>query len=168
MIHGYLGVGKTTIAKVLAERTGAIYFSADEWMVEFYGHDPAEEKFGEYFENVQRVLDSIWPEVLAKGIPVVLDFGFWGAEYREGRVRLAWEAGGDVRWVKVVCSDDEAWRRIQERNVNLDKSLYVAENTYHVLRGRFEELDDCEFVIVTEKGDPESLVMSLLRQDSRG
>lgn len=37
LIHGFLGVGKTTFARQLEERLPAIRFSHDEWMARRYG-----------------------------------------------------------------------------------------------------------------------------------
>jgi predicted kinase len=40
LIHGYLGTGKTTRAKKLAEEVKGVRFNPDEWMVRLYGDDP--------------------------------------------------------------------------------------------------------------------------------
>jgi predicted kinase len=40
LIHGYLGTGKTTLAKQLAEEVNGVRFNSDEWMVRLHGEDP--------------------------------------------------------------------------------------------------------------------------------
>ena len=44
MIHGYLGAGKTTLARRLEREAPAIRFTHDEWMARLYGIDPPAER----------------------------------------------------------------------------------------------------------------------------
>lgn len=152
MIHGYLGAGKTTLARELAGRLRLVRFSCDEWMTVLYGDDPPEERFWEYYERVQGLCDRVWTDVLTGGVGVVLDFGFWGKEFREERVRMVAALGGRVRWVKVVCDEALALERVLERNSDLGGSLLVTENTFHVLKPRFEEMRDEEVEFVFDSG----------------
>jgi hypothetical protein len=52
--------------------------------------------------------------------------------------------GAVARLYRVSCSEEEAWRRIEKRNANLQGSLYVARNTFEVLKHRFEPLGSDE------------------------
>jgi AAA domain len=52
-IHGFLGVGKTTLARQLEQRIPAIRFSHDEWMARLYG-----------FDSTRRALYAILPKSL--------------------------------------------------------------------------------------------------------
>ncbi|MFN2283664.1 MAG: AAA family ATPase [Anaerolineae bacterium] len=78
IIRGPLGVGKTTIARELAQRLGALYVSVDTVMTE-NGLDIVE---GEYIpvENFVKVNELVFPQAanaLNDGIPVVFDGNFY-------------------------------------------------------------------------------------------
>lgn len=48
--------------------------------------------------------------------------------------------GAEARLYRVTCSEEDAWRRIEERNTDLWGSLFIARNTFEVLKSRFEPL----------------------------
>ncbi|MBN2394484.1 MAG: ATP-binding protein [Anaerolineae bacterium] len=78
IIRGPLGVGKTTIARALAQRLGAMYVSVDTVMTE-NGLDIVE---GEYIpvENFVKVNELVLPQAadaLNEGMPVVFDGNFY-------------------------------------------------------------------------------------------
>jgi predicted kinase len=144
LIHGFLGVGKTTLARQLEQKIPAIRFSHDEWMTRLYGDDPPVEHFAEFYRRVYEQLAEVWPRCLELGVDVVLDFGCWTRHDRDVlRARIA-EIGTEARLYRVTCPEDEAWQRIERRNSRLRGSLYIARNTFDVLKGRFEPLDDDE------------------------
>jgi predicted kinase len=77
-------------------------------------------------------------------VDVVLDFGFWARPERDAfRAKIA-AVGAQARLYRVTCSEAEAWRRIEKRNTDLQGSLYIARNTFEILRHRFEPLDSDE------------------------
>jgi predicted kinase len=144
LIHGFLGVGKTTLARRLAETVPAISFSHDEWMARLYGNDPPVEHFPEFYRRVSEQLEQVWPRCLELGVDVVLDFGFWTRRERDAfRAKVA-AVGALARLYRVTCSEEEAWRRIEKRNTDLQGSLYIARNTFEILRRRFEPLGSDE------------------------
>ena len=71
LIHGYLGVGKTTFAKRLEAELPAIRFTHDEWMARLYGTDPPVEMYGEYFRRVSEQIAETWPRCIALGVDVI-------------------------------------------------------------------------------------------------
>ena len=83
LIHGYLGAGKTTFAKKLAEDVKGVRFNPDEWMARLYGEDPPAEQFAERLERVFALLDDQWVRVVRSGVDVVLDYGFWTRASRD-------------------------------------------------------------------------------------
>jgi predicted kinase len=144
LIHGFLGVGKTTLARQLEQKIRAIRFSHDEWMTRLYGDDPPAESFPELCRRVSELLDQVWPRCLELDVDVVLDFGFWARPERDAfRAKIA-AVGAQARLYRVTCSEAEAWRRIEKRNTDLQGSLYIARNTFEILRHRFEPLDSDE------------------------
>lgn len=77
LIHGFIGSGKTTFAKKLAERENAVRFSPDEWMAHFYGNNPPQEFFADYDRRNKDMIWSMAAEFLKRGQNVILDYGFW-------------------------------------------------------------------------------------------
>ena len=147
LIHGYLGVGKTTFARRLEGSIPAMRFSPDEWVTRFYGDDPPAEHFADFCRRVSDQIDEIWPRCLQFGLDVVLDFGFWNRQERDDTRAKISALGAQARLYRLTCSDDEAWRRLEKRNTNLQGSLVIVRNTFEILRGRFQPLDPDEACI---------------------
>jgi predicted kinase len=90
LIHGLLGVGKTTLARHLEQRIPAICFSRDEWMTRLHGDDPPVEHYAELYRRVCEQVEEVRPRCLELGLNVVLDFGFWKRRERDAaRVKVA-------------------------------------------------------------------------------
>ena len=144
LIHGYLGVGKTTFSRRLEREISAVRFTHDEWMQKLYGDDPPERQFAELAERVSSLMEEQWRRCLEVGVDVVLDFGFWSRAERDRLRASIIQRGASVRLYRLTCPDSVAWQRIQARNTSLERGLYIAPNTFEVLKARFEPLDDDE------------------------
>ena len=150
LIHGYLGAGKTTLARRLEVEQAAIRFTHDEWMRSLYGDDPPETHFSEYAKRVSGVMETVWTRCVALKMNVVLDFGFWKRSERD-RVRdLIASLGGESVLYRLSCPDEIAWSRVEKRNERLGADLYIAPNTFKVLKARFEPLDRDEARVEVE------------------
>ena len=147
LLHGYLGVGKTTLARRLEAEHAAIRFTHDEWMRALYGSDPPEALFGEYARRVSGVIEAAWTRCLELRLNVVLDFGFWSRSERDRTRALIAQLGGECRLYRVTCPDEIARQRIGGRNEDLGASLFIAPATYDALKARFEPLGPDERAI---------------------
>ena len=152
MIHGFLGVGKTRFAKSLAEKHPALRFSPDEWMVHFYGNDPPEALFGMYQMLIMEMIERYWTQSLSLGLDVILDTGFWTRFERDTTRKTAASLGADVQLYKLELADDLAWKRIEDRNREVDE-VFISKATYATLKQRFEPLTDDEPHRVIFQGD---------------
>ncbi len=140
LLHGFLGAGKTTLAKRLEQEHRAVRFTHDEWMSCLYGDDPPEALFGEYAGRVSKLMETTWSRCIQLGTNVILDFGFWSRAERTRVRELVGLQGGRAILFHLHCSDVEAWQRIAERNDQLSRSLYIAPDTFQLLKTRFEPL----------------------------
>jgi predicted kinase len=141
LLFGYLGSGKTTLAKRLEIERRAVRFTPDEWMARLFGDNPPEESFPEKAEAILELLEPLWTRCLALGLNVVLDYGFWTRTERDEVRAVVERLGASACLYRLECPDDEARRRIDVRNQADDRSLYIAPATYDALWQRFGPLD---------------------------
>lgn len=138
LIHGFLGSGKTTLAKRLERDVPAVRFTPDEWMARLYGRDPPAAIFQEKASAILELMEPIWSRCLSLGVDVVLDFGCWRRSERDRVREVAQDAGAQSLLYVLKCSDEAAWKRIEARNGTADCSLYIAPATFKQLRVRVE------------------------------
>lgn len=144
LLHGFIGSGKTTFAKKLERDENALRFTHDEWMNELYGNDPPVELFQDYAERISSVMQKAWTRCLDLDVSVVLDFGFWSRVERDSVRSVVASHGGEAVLYHLKCAEEIARKRVDERNRALAGSLFIAPNTFEVLKARFEPLVDDE------------------------
>jgi predicted kinase len=144
LICGYIGVGKTTLAKELEKEIPAIRFTQDEWMSEIYGNYPAEETFDACYLKINRLINTVWPRCLALGVNVVLDLNFWTRASRDETIKIITNLNADYKLYYLRCDNDLAWTRIAARNQLLGNGIFVSQHIYDTSRHRFEELNSDE------------------------
>ncbi len=102
------------------------------------------EQFPENFRRVSEQIGSIWPRCAELGLDVVLDLDFWSRKQRDETRTLATGIGATPHLYRLACPDEEAWRRIEERNADLRGGLFIARRTFELLKNRFEPLHSDE------------------------
>lgn len=80
LIVGFMGFGKTTLAKKLEKELPAVRFTHDEFMRSLYGRNLPEPEFRSAAQKVDDLIWSLAAQVVAAGVDVVLDYGFWSKE----------------------------------------------------------------------------------------
>src|SRR5579862_3219182 len=111
LICGFIGAGKTTFAKKLEERTGAVRITKDEWSIRLIGNDPAFAGYAEWDEKIIGLSRDFAFYLAGKGISVIMDEGFWGKEEREDLKRQISAIGAGA----VVYYVDTPIEEIRER-----------------------------------------------------
>lgn len=111
LIVGHVGAGKSTRAKELANETGAVRLSPDEWMAPLFQHsDP---------DGMRDVVEGrlIWTaiEILRAGSSVILDFGFWGRDERASLNWLASTVGATARTEYLSVDRETQAERVAQR-----------------------------------------------------
>lgn len=112
LVCGMPGAGKTTLARDLAARHGAVRLDADEWFLAL-GWDPHDGPLRDRFEALQ------WEqaqELLRLGTSVVLENGVWLREHRDEKRLVARRLGVLVELHVLDVPLAERWRRIENRN----------------------------------------------------
>ncbi len=142
-LHGFLGSGKTTLARRLETELPAMRFSSDEWMVALYGQDPPAADFDASRSRVCALMRQQWTRALALGVPVILDEGLWTRRERDELRAQAAALGVPLTVYALSTPEPLARERIRQRNAE-PGSLYIAENTYELFRPRFEALEPDE------------------------
>ena len=109
---GLPGSGKTTLAKRLERDLPALLLNGDEWLHRVYPDistpEAAEGPFRGRVESLQRPLAL---RALQLGCDVVIDWGIWGREERDGLRTAAREVGARV----VLCVLDPPLEDLIER-----------------------------------------------------
>jgi predicted kinase len=120
LVCGLVGAGKTTYARELAERLGAMRFSIDEWMSALFwmdSPDPIDPRWAaERIERCTAQILAVAGDVVAHGMPCVLDLGFVTAAQRGRVLNWAGETGFAAQLHLLDVPADVRWRRVEERN----------------------------------------------------
>ncbi len=147
LLFGYLGSGKTTLAKCLEVRHAAVRFTPDEWMARLFGENPPAETFQQKASAIMQSLEPLWTRCLSLGMDVVLDYGFWRRSERDDVRATVEQLGARALLYHLACTHDEARQRIDGRNRSMDRSLYIAPEAYDAMWFRFQPLDDDEVCV---------------------
>jgi predicted kinase len=124
VICGFIGAGKTTFAKKLEEKTGAVRITKDEWSISLIGNDPTIDGYAEFDTKICELSRDVAFQLVEKGIDVIIDEGFWAKEQRiELRRRI--EAIGAKEVLYYLDTPIETIReRVEGRNINLTKDSF--------------------------------------------
>lgn len=83
VLCGFIGAGKTTFARKLEERTGAVRITKDEWLIRLIGNDPTIDGYEDYDHRVCELSRDVAFQLAEKGIDVIIDEGVWEKELRD-------------------------------------------------------------------------------------
>ena len=154
-VHAYLvvgstGAGKSTYARGLAERLGAVPFAIDAWMVQLFGDDrPADAGYDWYAPRIERCVAqilSVVASLAAVGTPSVLEIGMTRRADRAAFFAAAQALGVAVALHAVEAPVDVRWARVEQRNAEQGAtfSLHVTRPMFDFVEGMWEAPDDAE------------------------
>ena len=140
LVVGCTGAGKTTYARTLADKMGALRFSIDEWMVPLFGPDqPSPIRFDWMMERVNRceaMIFTMAQQAIARGCPAVLDLGFTKMAHRDKFRALCADAGLSVAVHFVDVPRETRWHRVMRRNAEQGETFAM-----RVDRGMFDFME---------------------------
>ncbi|WP_417431976.1 AAA family ATPase [Kiloniella sp.] len=150
LIVGNTGAGKSTYAAKLAERENAIIFSVDEWMKTLFFMDmPDPPLYSWALERTQRCESQQLTEtrkVVSKGVPVILDLGFFGKSQRERVADFLKDHGCDYQVHYLDVDKETRWDRVSHRNEAQTETFQfeVSREIFDFCETIFESMDDEE------------------------
>ena len=140
---GLPGSGKTTAARRLERETGAVRFSTDEWMA-----DLGLDFFDALRDKVQDRLDRLWPQLVERGLSVILEDGTWQREERDEIRRIAQRLDARTELHYFDVPFDELWRRLEARNAHPPfGAAPISREVLEDSRLRLQRPDRAEFLL---------------------
>jgi len=137
---GFIGFGKTTIAKHLVHELPAVRLSNDEMMIKLYGRNPPAELFRDYYNRIDDLIWDLAVQIVNAGTSVILDYGFWSRESRAAAYARAKKITDDVVFHNVICDMETARECVLERTKNSHNELTIDEHTFGLFRPQFQPM----------------------------
>ena len=125
LLCGFIGAGKTTFAKKLEERTGAVRITKDEWLIQMVGNDPMIDGYEDYDSRMCELSRDVAFQLAAKGIDVILDEGFWKKEQRDEMRRRTEEVGAQAVVYFLDTPIETIRERVARRNTTPAKDSFT-------------------------------------------
>ena len=116
--------GKTTEAKILEKEYNALVLTTDKWHIKLFGQDAAEKSHDFYHRIIEEIEWEIAERVLALGVDVIMDFGFWGKEERMQIKNRAKALGVNFMIHYLDVSKEELYKRLDKRNKELPEGSF--------------------------------------------
>jgi predicted kinase len=150
LIVGSTGAGKSTYARLCAERHAGIRFAIDEWMLELFGADrPEDAGYDFYAPRIERSTRMIWSVVLqlaAARVPSVLEVGLTTRETREAFYQQANAAGLELSLHCLEAPAELRWKRVESRNQQRGQTfaMEVSREMFDFVEQMWEPPDEAE------------------------
>ena len=138
LMVGFMGFGKTTIAKQLEEKIPAVRLTHDEYMVKLYGRNMPYSDFHLNYKKVDEMLWYLAEKIIKAGTDVIMDYGFWSHDDREQVYERAKKITDSVIFHNIYCDMNIAKQRILSRSAENQKELYIGEGEFDALAKKYE------------------------------
>lgn len=141
---GYMGFGKTTVARKLAVQYNAVILNDDEFMCELFGRNLPEKQFREAHEKVSQFTWKLAERIICAGTNVILDRGFWSKQSRSEAVSRAKYFCDSLLFHQIECDMEVAKERVLNRTLTDPNALIIDENAFDALAKHYEPISPDE------------------------
>ena len=142
LVHGFVGVGKTTFSKKLEVENHMVRFTCDEWMIALFGTNPSKVYFEKYLDKIKYLIWMEAKKFLVLGHDVILDFGFWKKTERDYYKKLALDMGIETKLYNLQCAEEVIIQRVLMRtSATLPDAFVIDENALREFKLLFEPID---------------------------
>lgn len=124
VLCGFIGAGKTTLAKKLEETTGAVRITKDEWLIRMVGNDPTIDGYEDYDHRMCELSRDVAFQLAEKGIDVIIDEGVWEKEQRDILRRRSEDIGAQAVLYFLDTPIETIRERVARRNMNPAKDSF--------------------------------------------
>ena len=156
LMNGFIGFGKTTIAKQLALDLPAVCLTHDEFMVKLYGCDIPETDFRSDYDRVDDILWDLDAQIVRCGGDVIMDYGFWSHQARDKAYAKAKQLTDNVVFHVVQCDMQTAKQRTLMRTEEDQNALHISEDEFDALAKQYEPWDSMDNYPVVWHNAPNS------------
>jgi len=142
---GYPGSGKTTVAKLIADKTGAVHLWADHERLQMFGSPKhTHEESRQLYDHLNQVTDGL----LAAGKSVVFDTNFNFYKDREHLRQIAARRGGETVVVWITTPKDIAKKRaVEDRNLRNGYEFPMPDESFERIVNNLEPPREDEKII---------------------
>lgn len=141
---GYMGFGKSTIARRLSIQYGAVILNDDEFIRRLFGRKLPEEEFRKAHGKVTKFTWELGERIVSVGTSVIFDRGFWSKESRRDAVARASVFCDSILFHQIECDMETAKQRVLSRTENNEEALAITEATFDLFAERYEPISPDE------------------------
>ncbi|WP_420403797.1 AAA family ATPase [Nisaea sp.] len=152
---GKIAAGKSTLARRLAQQSGALLISEDDWMKGLFG--PEMKSFDDYIRYSARLRATLAPYLVAllrAGNSVALDFPANTRKLRTWMRNIADEAGVSVLLHYLDLPDESCKVRLRARNAAGEHAFAPDEAQFELISAYFEAPEAREDLPILLHGGP--------------
>ena len=140
--------GKTTLAKRLEVKLGALRLTPDEWHRFLYGQDATQPEHDDRHEKIEALQWKVAASALQRGLDVILDFGLWQRIERQVFRQHATALGAKTKIHFLDVPFEELLERLDARNKQISGDVtYIPLSMMNGYLPQFEAPDAEELAL---------------------